>query len=121
MKSRQLLTPGKIQSCLEKEMSQHTYNSAVGIYMDIMKPIGNTDRTNNHDITKLEDGKSVFVCVRTRVREREREGHRQTERQRETDSFACVCQLVGPECVRTKLSSQQKNSKTMLLTNMEAK
>lgn len=66
------------------------YNSAVGIYMDIMKPKVNTDRTNNHDITKLEDRESMFVCVRTCMCERKRERHRQTERQRETVLPACI-------------------------------
>lgn len=66
------------------------YNSAVGIYMDIMKPKVNTDRTNNHDITKLEDRESAFVCVRSRVCERERERHRQKDRERQRDSFACM-------------------------------
>lgn len=71
------------------------YNSAVGIYMDIMKPKVNTDRTNNHDITKLEDRESAFVCVRSRVCERERERHRQTERQRETERQFCLHVLAG--------------------------
>lgn len=66
------------------------YNSAVGIYMDIMKPKVNTDRTNNHDITKLEDRESAFVCVRSCVCERERGTGRKTERDRETVLPACI-------------------------------
>lgn len=54
MKMGQLLTPGKIQCCLGKEMSQYTYNSAMSIYMAIMKSTVNTDKTKNLDITKLE-------------------------------------------------------------------
>lgn len=47
-------------------MSQYTYNSAMSIYMVIMKSTVNIDGTTNYNISKLEDGER-YVCLFARM------------------------------------------------------